>query len=173
MFRISYTFPRLSLCVVLHSRGWLTMTETCSWVLIYRGADKSLARPWNETSYSNIFLLFVRHKSWYSVVSLGRCSFFPSRVGLKTYQHPGYKYICMCVCVCVQNLQFSYILFPILRSIYAFGTLYQILITMHKVAHLKIMYIKTWKVVIVHTTRINIKEPSFFKLIDFLLRSQQ
>jgi len=32
--------------------------------------------------------LFVRHKSWYIVVSLGRCSLFPSRVGLRTYQHP-------------------------------------------------------------------------------------
>jgi len=64
-----------------------------------RGADKSLARPWKETSYSdqdlrrtnnsNILLLFVRRKSWYSVVSLGRCSLFPSRVGLRIYQHPG------------------------------------------------------------------------------------
>ena len=39
----------------------------------------------------HIFLLFVRHKSWYSVVSLRRCSLFPSRVGLRTYQHPGRK----------------------------------------------------------------------------------
>ena len=31
--------------------------------------------------------VFVCHKSWYRVVSLGRCSFFPSRVGLRTYQH--------------------------------------------------------------------------------------
>ena len=60
----------------------------------YRGADKSLARPWKETSYSDQdlqhytkLLLFVHHKSWYSVVSLGRCSLFPSRVGLRTYQH--------------------------------------------------------------------------------------
>ena len=72
----------------------------------YRGADKSLARPWRgnklqrprlttlnqdlrRTNNSNIFMLFVRRKSWYSVVSLGRCSLFPSRVGLRTYQHPG------------------------------------------------------------------------------------
>ena len=41
------------------------------------------------TNNSNIFLLFVRHKSWYSVVRLARCSLFPSRVGLRTYQHPG------------------------------------------------------------------------------------
>jgi len=41
-----------------------------------------------STNNSNIFLLFVRHKSWYNVVSLGRCSLFPSRVGLRTYQHP-------------------------------------------------------------------------------------
>ena len=34
-------------------------------------------------------LLFVRHKSWYSIVRLGRCSLFPSRAGLRTYQHPG------------------------------------------------------------------------------------
>ena len=33
-------------------------------------------------------LLFVCRKSWYSVVSLCRCSLFPSRVGLRTYQHP-------------------------------------------------------------------------------------
>jgi hypothetical protein len=32
--------------------------------------------------------MFVSHKSWYSVVSLGHCSLFPSRVGLRTYQHP-------------------------------------------------------------------------------------
>ena len=38
---------------------------------------------------TEIFLLFVHHKSWYSVVSLGRCSLFTSRVGLSTYQHPG------------------------------------------------------------------------------------
>jgi len=36
----------------------------------------------------NTFLLFVCHKSWCNVVSLGRCSLFPSRVGLRTYQHP-------------------------------------------------------------------------------------
>ena len=55
----------------------------------YRGADKSLARPWTYTSYkvtatklttlyqylrrknnSNILLLFVRRTSWYSVVNL-------------------------------------------------------------------------------------------------------
>ena len=34
-------------------------------------------------------LLFVRHKSWYSVVSLCRCNLLPSRIGLKIYQHPG------------------------------------------------------------------------------------
>ena len=27
-------------------------------------------------------------KSWYSVVSFGCCGLFPSRVGLRTYQHP-------------------------------------------------------------------------------------
>jgi len=36
----------------------------------------------------NIVLLFLRHKSWYSVLRLGRCSLFPSRVGLRTYQRP-------------------------------------------------------------------------------------
>jgi len=40
------------------------------------------------TNNRNILLLFVRHKSWYSAVSLGRCSVFPSRVGIRTYQHP-------------------------------------------------------------------------------------
>ena len=39
------------------------------------------------TNNSNIFLLFVRYMSRYSV-SLGRCSLFPSRVGIRTYQHP-------------------------------------------------------------------------------------
>ena len=79
-------------------------SQTC--VTSYRGADKSLARPWKETSYGdqdlttlrqdlwrtnsrNILLLFVRHKSWYSVVSLGRGSLFSSRIGLRTYQQPG------------------------------------------------------------------------------------
>jgi len=65
--------------------------------MFIQGADKSLGRPWKETSYSdqdlqhnstNIFLLFVRHKSWYSVVSLGRCRLFLSRAGLVAYQHP-------------------------------------------------------------------------------------
>ena len=51
-------------------------------------------------------LLFVRHKSWYCVVSLGRCSLFPTRVGLRTYQHPCtcpgpamyvHRYVCMYV----------------------------------------------------------------------------
>jgi len=37
-----------------------------------------------------ILLLFVLHKSWYSVVSLGRCSLFSSRVGLRTYQYTLY-----------------------------------------------------------------------------------
>ena len=45
---------------------------------------------------SNIFLLFVSHKSWYSVVSLGRCSLFPSRVGLRVYKHPGTYMIKTC-----------------------------------------------------------------------------
>jgi len=79
--------------------------------IYYRGADKSLARPWKETSYSNrdlqhntktyslqknsnILLLFVSRTSWYSVVILGRCSLFPSRVGLRTYQHPGTGGMC-------------------------------------------------------------------------------
>jgi len=74
----------------------------------YRGADKSLARPWKETSYSDQDLqhyikiygykqqeyipVVCSHKSWYSVLSLGRCSWFPSRVGLRTYQHPCTSY---------------------------------------------------------------------------------
>jgi len=40
-----------------------------------------------HTNNSNIFLLFVHHKSWYNVVILGRCSLFPAKVGLRTYQH--------------------------------------------------------------------------------------
>ena len=69
----------------------------------YRGADKSLARPWKKTSYSNHDLQHYtktygeRHKSWYSVVNLGRCSLFPFRVGLRTYQYPG-MYVHMHAC---------------------------------------------------------------------------
>jgi len=33
-------------------------------------------------------MAYKQHKSWYSVVSVGRCSLFPSRVGLRTYKHP-------------------------------------------------------------------------------------
>ena len=67
---------------------------------MYRDTDNSLAQPSKEinltilyqalrrTNNSDILLLSVRRKSWYSVVSLGRCSLFPSRVGLRTYQHP-------------------------------------------------------------------------------------
>jgi len=51
-------------------------------VTLYRGADKSLARPWKETSYGDQDSQnytktfwhtnnrnFARHKSWYGVVS--------------------------------------------------------------------------------------------------------
>ena len=71
-------------------KSYLYVGSSCE--CIYQGADKSLVRPWNETSYSDQdlwrtgILLFVRHKYWYSFVSLGRCSLFPSRVGLRTYQ---------------------------------------------------------------------------------------
>ena len=51
----------------------------------------TLHQDLRRTNNSNIFL-FVRHKSWYSVVSLGRCSLFLSRVGLRTYQLPGISY---------------------------------------------------------------------------------
>ena len=67
-----------------------------------RGADKSLARPWKETSYSDQDLQHYTKTygvqttaiyscclyaiiSWYSAVSLGRSSLFPSSVGLRTY----------------------------------------------------------------------------------------
>ena len=42
-----------------------------------------------HTNNRNIFLLFVCHKSSYSIVSLGRCSLFPSKVALRTCQRPG------------------------------------------------------------------------------------
>ena len=63
-----------------------------------RGSDKSLARPWKETSYSDQDL--QHYTKTYGVkttgicsycldaISLGRCSLFPSRVGLRTYQNP-------------------------------------------------------------------------------------
>jgi len=41
------------------------------------------------TNNSCVLLFFARHKSWYSAVSLGRCSLFPSKVGLRTYQNAG------------------------------------------------------------------------------------
>jgi len=41
-----------------------------------------------RTNNSNIFLLFLRRMSRYSVVSLGRYSFFPSTIDLRIYQHP-------------------------------------------------------------------------------------
>ena len=68
----------------------------------YRGADKSIARTWRETSYSDqnsqhcTNTYGVQTTSVYccclyslSVVSLGRSSLSLSRVGLRTYQHPG------------------------------------------------------------------------------------
>jgi len=73
-------------------------------VINYRNFDKSLARPWKETSYSYQDLQHTKTcgvqtteiyscclyaiSPGYSVVSLGRCGLFPSRVGLRTYQHP-------------------------------------------------------------------------------------
>ena len=62
-----------------------------------------------RTKNRNIFLLFVRRKCWYSVVSLGRCSLFPSRIGLRTYQHAGTWAGCWCFrcrnVTCSYNLQ--------------------------------------------------------------------
>jgi len=58
--------------------------------LIYRDAHKSLARPWQETSYSNQDL--KHYTKNYGEQTTGiylEYSFFPSKVGLKTYQHPG------------------------------------------------------------------------------------
>jgi len=48
----------------------------------------TLYRDLWHTNNINILLLFVHHKSRYSVVSLGRCTLFPYRVGLRNYQHP-------------------------------------------------------------------------------------
>jgi len=72
-----------------------------------RGADKSLARPWKETSYSdqdlqhyNRLMVYKEQEYipvvcmpqvWHSAISLGRFSLFPSRVALRTYQHPWYS----------------------------------------------------------------------------------
>jgi len=63
-----------------------------------QGAGKSLARPWKDTSYSDQDLqhytkTYGVQTGIYSrcVVSLGRCSLSPSRVGLRTYQRP-------CIC---------------------------------------------------------------------------
>jgi len=44
----------------------------------------------------NILLLFV---------SLGRCSLFPSRVGLRTYQHP-----CIVICGLADSIIFFHII---------------------------------------------------------------
>jgi hypothetical protein len=66
---------------------------------LYRGADKSLARPCKETSYGDQDLQHYT-KSYgvqttgiyscclYAISKFGRCSLLPSRVGLRTYQHP-------------------------------------------------------------------------------------
>ena len=62
--------------------GWKHVTATNTYNTITRLTAYS-------TNSVNMFLLFVRRKYWYSVVSLDRCSLFPSRVGLRTYQHPG------------------------------------------------------------------------------------
>jgi len=78
---------------------------TLELVLLYRGADKSLARPWKETSYSDQDLQHytktygVQTTGIYSccfyavnlgivLLTLGPCSLFPFRVRLRTYQHP-------------------------------------------------------------------------------------
>jgi len=97
-------YPSMRINIWMHSKNVSTPKLSPLFLIFsYRGADKSLARPWKETSYSDQdiqhytkiygvqttgILLFVRHKSWYSVVCLGRCSLFPSRVGIKNYQHP-------------------------------------------------------------------------------------
>ena len=64
----------------------------------YMGADKSLARPWKETNYSDQDLQHytktygVRTTGIYCcclyAISLGRCSLFPSRVGLRLISTP-------------------------------------------------------------------------------------
>jgi len=67
-------------------------------VQYYRGADKSLARTWKETSYSDLDLQYstktygvqttgINSRCFYAI-SLSRCRLFPSRVGLRTYQQP-------------------------------------------------------------------------------------
>lgn len=50
---------------------------------------KTLYQDLWRTNNSNTFLLFLGHKTWYRVVSPGRCSLLPFRVGPRTYQHPG------------------------------------------------------------------------------------
>jgi len=84
-------------------------------VMLYRGADKSLARPWKEASYVDQDL--QHHTKTYGVqttgilyavrlgmvlLSLGRCSLFPFRIGLRTYQH-----LCMCCTLPVMLLQLA------------------------------------------------------------------
>ena len=47
------------------------------------------------THVYQIFLSWIQNlwrRSWYNVVRLGRCSFFLSRLGLRTYQHPGTRF---------------------------------------------------------------------------------
>ena len=65
----------------------------------------------------NLFMLFVRHKSWYSVVSLCRCSLFHSRVGLRTYQQPCIKTISL-LCTLLVLSYFTYIYIYIYIYIY-------------------------------------------------------
>ena len=49
----------------------------------------------------NIFLVFVRHKSWYIVVSLGRCSLFSFQGMAKDLSAPLYH--CFYIKFCEEN----------------------------------------------------------------------
>jgi len=85
----------------------------------YPGADKSLARHWKETSYSDQDLQHytktygVQTTGIYScglyTVSLGHCNLFPSSVGLRPYQHP-----CTCKHITINNQQDATILIYLL-----------------------------------------------------------
>ena len=73
--------------VRLYQDLWHTNNRNIFLLFVCRKSVRLYQDLWH-TNNRNIFLLFVCRKSWYSVVWI---SLFPSRVGLRTYQHPATK----------------------------------------------------------------------------------
>jgi len=87
---------------------WLCFGWDLTYMLVYRGADKSLARPGRKQANVSVSMAWIsfgallcRKKKWWQLRS--RCCWNRARpwhasqhvsflVGLRTYQHPGYLY---------------------------------------------------------------------------------